>query len=80
MIETLTRHWRVLLAYIVIGTAVYWTALGAFFVSDDFEWDYFVPCALVAAAPQGELRVRVTAIDSDGQRADLGTRLIKAHR
>jgi len=38
MVETWTRHWRVLLAYIVIGVAMYWAALGAFFVSDDFEF------------------------------------------
>ncbi len=44
------------------------------------EWNYLLPCALVAAAPKGELRVRVTAIDSEGQRTDLGTRLIKAGR
>jgi protein O-mannosyl-transferase len=44
------------------------------------EWNYLLPCALVAAAPKGELRVRVTAIDSEGQRTDLGTRLIKVGR
>lgn len=38
MVETRRRHWRVLLAYIVIGVAMYWAALGAFFVSDDFEF------------------------------------------
>lgn len=38
MVEILKRHWRVLAAYLVIGTALYWAALGAFFVSDDFEF------------------------------------------
>jgi hypothetical protein len=38
MIETLRRHWIVFVAYLAIGTAVYWTALRAFFVSDDFEF------------------------------------------
>jgi hypothetical protein len=44
------------------------------------EWDYYLPCALVGAATKGELRVRVTAIDSEGQRKDLGTRLVKVAR
>jgi hypothetical protein len=44
------------------------------------EWNYLLPCALVTAAPKGELRVRVTAIDSEGQRTDLGTRLVRMGR
>lgn len=44
------------------------------------EWNYLLPCATVAAAPGGALRVRVTAIDGDGQRTDLGSRLVKAGR
>jgi hypothetical protein len=44
------------------------------------EWNYLLPCALVAAAPKGELRVRVTAVDSEGQRAEIGTRLVTVIR
>lgn len=46
--------------------------------SDRAEWNYLLPCAAVAAARGGEMRVRVTAIDTDGQRAELGARLVKA--
>lgn len=38
MIEPFRRHWPIFVAYLAIGTAAYWTALGAFFVSDDFEF------------------------------------------
>jgi hypothetical protein len=44
------------------------------------EWNYLLPCAMVAAAREGALRVRVTAVDSDGQRAPLGSRVVKGAR
>lgn len=48
--------------------------------SDRAEWNFFLPCTVVAAAPGGVLRVRVTAVDTEGQPADLGTRLIRVIR
>lgn len=42
------------------------------------EWNYLLPCAAVSNARGGEMRIRVTAVDSEGQRAELGTRLVKA--
>jgi hypothetical protein len=42
------------------------------------QWDYQLPCGVVSTAPGGALRVRVTAVDGDGHRTELGTRLVKA--
>lgn len=44
------------------------------------EWNYLLPCAAVAAARDGALRVRVTAVDSDGHLAPLGSRVVRAAR
>jgi hypothetical protein len=44
------------------------------------EWNFLLPCAMVAAASDGALRVRVMAVDSDGQRAPLGSRVVRAAR
>jgi protein O-mannosyl-transferase len=52
MIEAFRRHWPVFGAYLAIGTAVYWTALGAFFVSDDFEFLGSVARATTGSALQ----------------------------
>jgi hypothetical protein len=41
------------------------------------EWNFHVACKMVALAPRKELRVRVTAVDSEGQEAVLGTRVVK---
>jgi hypothetical protein len=38
MVETVKGHWRVPGAYAAIGAMMYGAALGAFFVSDDFEF------------------------------------------
>ena len=43
------------------------------------EWDYDLPCAGTAGGP-GEMRIRATAIDTTGQRTELGTRLVKGAR
>ena len=47
---------------------------------DRSEWNYWLPCAAVARSPSGSLNIRVVATDSDGQRADIGSRVIRARR
>jgi hypothetical protein len=44
------------------------------------EWNYRLACATVAAARDGALRVRVTTVDTDGQHAPLGSRVVRAVR
>ena len=44
------------------------------------EWDYDLPCAGAAGTPGGAMRIRATAIDSRGQRTELGTRLVRGTR
>jgi hypothetical protein len=44
---------------------------------DRAEWNYYLPCAQVAAAPGRSVRVHVVASDADGHRADLGARTVR---
>lgn len=42
------------------------------------EWNYYLPCAAVAAAPGGAMRVHVIAADGRGHRAEIGIRTIRS--
>jgi hypothetical protein len=48
--------------------------------SDRAEWNYQLPCDIVAAAAGGELVVRITAVDEAGHHAVLGSRTVRATR